>query len=52
MRSNVENLETRFNELDMLDQHDVEGSVDGAVRRLLYTVLLDSDDVEGIEFDP
>jgi predicted DNA-binding protein len=51
LRSSIENLETNFDELDTLDQSDVDDSVDSTVRQLLYTVLLNNDDVDGIELN-
>jgi hypothetical protein len=51
LRSSIENLETSFDELDTLEQSDVDDSVDSTVRQLLYTVLLNNDDVDGIELN-
>jgi predicted DNA-binding protein len=51
LRSSIDNLEASFDELDTLDQGDVDDSVDSTVRQLLYTVLLNNDDVDGIELN-
>lgn len=51
LQSSIENLEESFNELETLNQDDVSNSVDSTVRNLLYTVLLDNDDVDGIELN-
>lgn len=51
LRRSIERLEEQFDEIDPLDQNDVEDSVDSKVRQVLYTVLLNNENVEGIELN-